>query len=212
MIAYPGSANIYNLQGETFGELMNTPVVYSLNSLEKFQDSLINVLVFGWVWKESVDENCKLIIPENIRCRANTHIIARLNSGTLLDTFYTNELNSWMLISFSCFVQNKYLLIPEEIENIPGITKFASNVNITTTNTKRTGGVSVKPATRPINKFEYLIWPVRLFMSIYLFCAIGWVLLRLYIPHRTQDKKRSWINPLIFLVSGMATGGILLLI
>jgi hypothetical protein len=206
LIVYPDHVNIYDCQGEKFGELLNTPLVYCSNSKEIYKDSLIKVKVFGWVWKESLDSNCKLNLPENIRYRSNTHIIARLNSGTFLDTIYSNELKSWTLITLTGLVPKNYLLTPEEFGDIPGVKKFFSNSYIKTTNTRRTGGVSVKPSRRPIIKFEDLIWPVRLVLIILLYPIIIWGSMRFYYPRWIHDKRRSRMTIMILLVSGMVIG------
>lgn len=212
LIVYPEPVNTYDPSGEKFGELMNTPLVYSTDRKAIYRDSLIKVQVYGWVWKESLDSNEKLNVPENIRYHSNTHIIARLNEGTLLDTIYTNELKSWTLISFSGFVPRNYLLTAEEFDDIPGYKKSFSNLDIKTTNTRRTGGVSAKPATRPRFKFEDYIWPVRLVSSILAFSSIIWFLSLLYIPRRIHDKRKRRINIVIFLVSGIVVGSIFILI
>ena len=212
LIVYPDAVHTYDHEGGKFGSLMNTPLVYSTNRKAIYRDSLIKVLVYGWVWKKSLDSNGKLDVPENIRVRANTHIIARLNAGTLLDTIYTNELKSWALISFSGFVPRNCLLTPEEFDDIPGYKKSFSNLDIKTTNTRRTGGVSVKPATRPLFTFQDLIWPVRLVTSILIFSFMIWFLALLYIPRRIHDKRKRRINIVILLVSGMVLGSILILI
>ena len=88
-IAYPKKVHLY-LSGNKIGELKNTPVVYSYGSKVN-SDSLMEVKVYGWVWRKNLDKFGKLICPENIRYRANSHIIARLNQGIFLDTIYTNE-------------------------------------------------------------------------------------------------------------------------
>ena len=212
LIVYPDPVHTYDPSGEKFGELMNTPLVYSTNSKAIYRDSLIKVQVYGWIWKESLDPDGRLHVKENIRYRANTHIIARLNAGTLLDTIYTNELKSWTLISFSGFVPRNCLLTAEKFDDIPGYKKSFSNLDIKTTNTKRTGGVSVKPATRPLIKFEDLIWPVRLVSSILAFSFIIWFLAFLYIPRRIHDKRKRRINIVILLVSGIVVGSLLILI
>jgi hypothetical protein len=206
LVVYPDHANIYNHRGEKFGELMNTPLVYASNIKRIYKDSLIMVRIYGWVWNESLDGHGQLIVPENIRYRANSHIIARLYTGTLLDTIYTNELHSWMLIYFAGFVPTNFLLTPEDFDDIPGIKKFFSNVFIKTPNTKRTGGVSVKPPTRPIIQFEDLIWPVRLVFIIILYPIIIWFSMRLYFLWWIHDKRKSRMTILILLVSGIITG------
>ncbi len=210
LIVYPDPVNTYDLSGEKFGELMNTPLVYSTNRKVIYRDSLIEVQVYGWVWKESLDPDCRLNVKENIRYHSNTHIIARLNEGTLLDTIYTNELKSWTLISFSGFVPRNSLLTAEEFNDIPGYKKLFSNLAIKTTNTRRTGGVSAKPATRPLYKFEDFIWPVRLVSSILAFSFMIWFITFLYIPRRTQNKRKRRINIVILLVSGIVVGSILI--
>jgi hypothetical protein len=206
LIVYPDQASIYNPQGEKFGELMNTPLVYSTNSNGIFKDSLIYIRIYGWAWKESLDSDNKLNVPENIRYRSNSHIIARLKSGTQLDTIYTNELKTLTLITFTCFVPKNCLLTSEKFGDIPGVKKFFSNSSIKTTNTKRTGGVSVKPTTRPIIKFEDFIWPVRLVFSIVIFSSFIWILGKLYIPRGTHDKRIRRINMINLIVSGMVVG------
>jgi hypothetical protein len=188
---------------------MNTPLVYSSNSKAIYRDSLIKVQVYSWVWNESLDINGKLNVQENIRYRSNTHIIARLNSGTLLDTIYTNEPKSWTLMTFTCFVAKKYLLTAEEFDDIPGHKKLFSNLDIKTTNTMRTGGVSVKPATRPRNNFEDFIWPIRLVFSMIYFPFMIWILSFLYISRRIPDKRVRRMNILLLVISGMFVGSVL---
>jgi hypothetical protein len=208
-IVYPGPVDIYNHAGETFGQLMSTPVVYSIHDTLINNDSLKKVHVFGWVWKKSLHENCQLMVPENIRYRANSHIIGSLSAGTTLDTLYTNELNSWTLITFFCFVPEKCLLKHEEFHDIPRARRFFSNLNSKTTVTKRTGGVSVKPATRPVIKFEDLIWPVRLVLSIFGFFTILWLLRICYIPRGIHTKRKRRIDFLVLMLFGMIAGCLL---
>jgi len=209
LIVYPGYVNIYNPQSEILGELKNTPLVYVSNNLGIVRDSLIEVQVYGWVWKESIGSDGKLNVPENIRYRSNSHIIARLGSGTLLDTIYTNELKSWTLVTFTCFVPENYLLTNEEYDDVPGIKKFSSYNQFKTTNTRRTGGVSVKPFGRPIIKFEELIWPVRLVMSLIICSFILLIPGMLYVRLGIGDKRKKRMNALILIISGMITGCIL---
>jgi hypothetical protein len=83
LIVYPDLVNIYNHLGEKLGEMMNTPLVYSSNRKGIVREPLIEVQVYGWVWKESLGSDGKLNVPENIRYRSNSQIIARLSSGTL---------------------------------------------------------------------------------------------------------------------------------
>jgi hypothetical protein len=208
-IVYPGHVYIYNHEGDQLGQLMSTPVVYSINDTLIYRDSLINVQVFGWVWKKSLDENGQLMFPENIRFRANSHIIGSLNAGTMLDTLYTNELNSWTLITFFCYIPEKYLLTNEEFHTISRARRFFTNLSSKTTETKRTGGVSVKPATRPVIKFEHLIWPVRLIMSLFGFLFIIMFLGLLYIPRGIINKRKRRIELLVLMLSGMIAGCLL---
>jgi hypothetical protein len=208
-IVYPGHVDIYDHAGEKLGHLMSTPIVYSIKDTLMYKDSLTKVQVFGWVWKKSLHENGQLMVPENIRFRANTHIIGRINAGTTLDTLYTNELNSWTLVTFFCFIPEKSLLTHEEFHDIPWAKRYFTNMNIKTTVTKRTGGVSVKPATRPIIKFEHLIWPVRLGISIFVFFAILWFLHLLYIPRGIHNKRKRRIGFLVLMLSGMITACLL---
>jgi hypothetical protein len=126
-----------------------------------------------------------------------------------MDTIYTKKHKSWTLITFTCFVPENYLLTHEEYDEIPGIKKFSSHNQIKTTNTKRTGGASVKPATRPIFKFEELIWPVRLVISLIICSFILWIPGLLYVRFRIGDKRRIRMNALILIISGMITGCIL---
>jgi len=209
LIVYPDLVNIYNHLGEKLGELMNTPLVYSSNKMGIVRDSLIEIQVYGWVWKESIGSDGKLIVPENIRYRSNSHIIARLGSGTLLDTIYTNELKSWTLITFTCLVPENYLLTHEDYGEIPGIKKFSSHNQIKTTDTRNVGGVSVKPNSRPIIKFEELIWPVRLVISLIICSFILLIPGLLYVRFQIGDKRRIRMNALILIISGMITGCIL---
>jgi hypothetical protein len=126
-----------------------------------------------------------------------------------MDTIYTKNIKSWTLITFTCFVPENYLLTHEEYDDIPGIKKFFSHNQIKTTNTKRTGGASVKPSTRPIFKFEELIWPVRLVISLIICSFILWIPGLLYVRFRIGDKRRIRMNALILIISGMITGCIL---
>ena len=41
LIVYPDPVNTYDHEGEKFGELMNTPLVYSTNRKAIYRDSLI---------------------------------------------------------------------------------------------------------------------------------------------------------------------------
>jgi hypothetical protein len=207
-IAYPKKVNIY-LSGQKTGELINTPEVYS-NKSKVPSDSLIEVKVYGWVWRNSLDTFGKLICPENIRYCANSHIIARLNQGTFLDIIYTNELNSWTLISFPCFIPKKDLITPEEFKNISWIKRFFSDKNVKKPITHRYGGVSVKPATRPLIKFEDLIWQIRLVLSLFFFLLVIYFLMKLYITSEIPDKRKKTIHFFALLSAGIITGGILL--
>ena len=206
LIVFPDHVNMYSKHGEKFGELMNTPLIYSLSSPRTCRDSLLEMQVFGWVWKESLDGKGRLQVPENIRYRSNSHIIARLDQGTMLDTIYTNELNSWTLINFTGFVPKKYLLIHEEYDDIPGIKKFSSHKQVKKTDTRRAGGVSTKPFGRPVIKFEELILPVRLVLSLVYCTFFIWIPGMLYFRLATQDKRKTRMKASIFILSGMIAG------
>jgi len=209
LIVYPDHVNIYNHLGEQLGEMSNTPLVYTSNGKGIVRDSLMEVRGYGWVWKESIGGDGKLIVPENIRYRSNSHIIATLKSGTRLDTIYTNELKSWTLVTFICYVPESYLLTHDEYDDIPGIKKISSYNQLKTTDTRRTGGVSVKPFGRPIIKFEELIWPVRLVMTLIICSFFIWLPGLLYLRLRIREKRKMRMNALILIISGMITGSIL---
>ena len=206
-IAYPKKVNIY-LSGQKTGELINTPEVYSDKSKEA-SDSLIEVKVYGWIWRNSLDTFGKLICQENIRYCANSHIIARLNQGTFLDTIYTNEVKSWILVSFSCFIPKNDLITPEEFNNISLIKRFFSDKNVKKPITQRYGGVSVT-ATRPLIKFEDLIWQIRLVISLFFFLLVIYSLMKLYLLSGIPDKRKKRIHFFALLIAGIITGGILL--
>ena len=116
LTVFPEQVNLYNQAGEKCGVLLNTPIVYTSDTLAIFSDSLIRVRVYGWVWRQSLDVKGKLLTDENIRYWSNSHIIGRLNAGFTLDTIYTNELKSWMLVTFTGFVPKKCLFTPEQFE------------------------------------------------------------------------------------------------
>ena len=208
-VAHPKGVWVYTLQGEKLGQLMNTPIVYSSNKKVDGEDYL-KIEIYGWIWEESIDESGNLLVQENIRYWANSHIISKLNTGIRVNKIYTNELQSWTLINCSAIAPADSFLTPEEFKNIPGIKRFVSNLNLKYVNTKRTGGVSVKPATRPVVfKFEDFIWQVRVILSLFLIISISWLLLKFYIPEGYPNKRKRRMNALIFLLSGIITGSII---
>jgi hypothetical protein len=207
LIAYPSQVNIFNMNGKQYGKLINFPIVYYHNRGENSQDSLATVTIYGWIWSKSLSNNCKLLKDENIRYWANSHIIARLNAGTRVDTVYTNELKSWTLITYHGYVNKDCLITKEEYENISRFEKLISNQGIKTTITKRSAGVSIKPTTRPMHiPFDNLIWPARLIISIMIFSITVWLLVVFIIPQQKLNKKKRNNLMLTAFVTGFLAG------
>jgi hypothetical protein len=205
LTVFPAQVDFYNQAFEKYGELLNTPVVYTSDTSAIFSDSLLRVRIYGWVWKQSLDEDGRLLNDENIRYWSNSHIIGRLHAGFALDTLYTNELKSWMLVTFTGFVSKKCLFTPEQFEEISRLKRFFSNITPKKTVTRRFGGVSMKPI-RPLIRFEDLIWPIRLVISVCIFIGITGMLLRIYILLQTQNPNRRIYRFLILFISGFAVG------
>lgn len=205
-VVYPDPAIIYDSNGREFGEAIKTPVVYADISIGSSSDSLHRVTFYGWVWHRSLDSNNQLTEYENIRYWANSHIIAKLHAGTLLDTFYTNAKKSWTLVTFKGWIPIKNLLPEEEFGEIPRWEKFISNLSVKETDTRRAGGYAVQPTTRPLFKYKDFNWPFRLVVSVLFFTIFVGVLLRWYIPKMCKDKRNRLINAAMFFFAGVMTG------
>ncbi|MCD4678876.1 MAG: hypothetical protein K8S00_00680 [Bacteroidales bacterium] len=206
--------NLYNKKGDRIGWLVNNPLIYSNNNERAQIGSWVNVKVYGWVWTESLDNKCSLKKNENIRYRANTHIITKLYEGVKLDTLYTNEKKSWTLVSFDGFINTNCLISYEEYSARSWFKRAYFKPNVKVPVTKRYGGVSIKPRSLHTNHINYeaLILPVRIVFSLFAFFFIMWFITRILIPLRVKNRRKKVITAMKSFAIGYVAGGILWLV
>lgn len=206
LIVYPEQAGIYNQSGEKMGETNKITVVYLKSGEEVFLDSVKRITMYGWVWSQSIDSNSALKFDENIRYWSNSHIIARLKSGTFLDTIYTNEKKSWKLVSVAGFIPANLLINQDEYNDISWFKRKFSNLNIIVPVTKRMGGVAIQPSTRPLVTYSSLKWQFRLGFLVVSIAVVIRILVLFYIQRSKADKTRRTVNLIVLFAAGFLSG------
>ena len=202
-IVYSDNVNFYDSDGKKIGELMNNPVVYSSDSIQPINETLMYVQVYGWVWNNCIFRDSVLLVTESLKNRANSQIIFRLNSDTELKMKSHFGVDYWELCSLSGYISKRFLLTYDEYREMPIYKKLFSIGRINETNTKAIGGIYFKPVKLLLIKYKLMNWPLRLIFSVLTFSFLILLTSVFYLPRRFRKNKRKWRVILFFLLIGM---------
>lgn len=196
-------ACLIDSDGSEMGFINNKTVVY-LNDTCSRQDQLSKITLLAWIWAQSLNKDLCLATHENIRYRANSHVIGKINQGVCPDTLYSNQLRSWILIKLQALIPYDQLISYEVFQQKSWFYKhFARNTYPTIT--QRYGGFAVKPFKRPLLSNLNLRWEIRLVLLVITFITVNVIALKTARFPRQHGYHAFLVN-LVFQASGFLTG------